>query len=149
MSVQPAAAATAAAQSVWEGMRTLGGLAVSAARSRIGSAGGSGVGVGVGAGAGGVMGGVGGVGRFFSRSAPERSGHGSERGRRRDSMSGRNGSGVADGDDHGGASVNVNASGAGGAAEGVYVTVVDLKALLGGVKRRMGQAEMVVQWRVA
>ncbi|RDB26504.1 hypothetical protein Hypma_005607 [Hypsizygus marmoreus] len=53
--------------SVMSGMRTLGGLAVSAARSRVG---GSGVGAG-GERSGSGSGNGSGVGRFFSRSAPE------------------------------------------------------------------------------
>ncbi|RDB23101.1 hypothetical protein Hypma_009950 [Hypsizygus marmoreus] len=52
--------------SVLSGMRTLGGLAFSAARSRVGGAGGGGEGSTSGRGGGGS-----GVGRFFSRSAPE------------------------------------------------------------------------------
>ncbi|KAG6917081.1 hypothetical protein DXG01_003970 [Tephrocybe rancida] len=108
-------AAQTAAQSVWGGMRTLGGLAVSAARSRMGSvdlnmspAGGVGAGPGVG------------VGRFFSRSAPERRGRvdggtGGEREREREVS-------VSPGDGGG-----VNA-----VAGATVVTVLDLAPLLRG-----------------
>ncbi|KAG5351730.1 hypothetical protein C0989_005131 [Termitomyces sp. Mn162] len=97
---QPAAAAAAVvAQSVWEGVRTLGGLAVGVARSKIGGGGAS---MGMGAG---------GVGRFFSRSAPER---GVDAG--------------ASGGDETDSAADVGV-GVGGGGE-VYITVVDLKALL-------------------
>ncbi|KAH0589923.1 hypothetical protein H2248_000113 [Termitomyces sp. 'cryptogamus'] len=97
---QPAAAAAAVvAQSVWEGVRTLGGLAVGVARSKIGGGGAS---MGMGAG---------GVGRFFSRSAPER---GVDAG--------------ASGGDETDSAAGVGV-GMGGGGE-VYITVVDLKALL-------------------
>ncbi|GLB34454.1 hypothetical protein LshimejAT787_0200190 [Lyophyllum shimeji] len=108
---------TSPIRSVWGGMRTLGGLAVSAARSRM-AAGGEG----------------GAVGRFFSRSAPE---YGEvERRERRYSggaqslaaaaaLPGGSGSGERGGD-------ALGSAGAGGGGGGVVVTVVDLAPCVNG-----------------
>ncbi|KAF8065405.1 hypothetical protein FPV67DRAFT_1451169 [Lyophyllum atratum] len=102
--------------SVWGGMRTLGGLAVSAARSRMAGAGE----------------GAGGVGKFFSRSAPEQgeAGVGTERERegrgRRDSEA------------------SSGTSGSAGGEGGYYVTVVDLGTLV----RGQAQPETVVEFLV-
>ncbi|KAG6874070.1 hypothetical protein C0995_006927 [Termitomyces sp. Mi166 len=132
-SAQPAAAA----QSVWEGMRTLGGLAVSAARNRIAGGGGGGNGSVGGAG-------IGGVGRLFSRSAPERE--------RKESLKTGSGSGAGEGV---GVGIEGGGGGGSGSGEGVYVTVVDLKLLTSheGRERKekwqgKGKVEVVVEFKV-
>ncbi|KAG6817066.1 hypothetical protein H0H87_000245 [Tephrocybe sp. NHM501043] len=113
---------TVAAKTLWGGMRTLGGLAVSAARSRMGSVDLGGGGIGAGAGAGGM-------GKFFSRSAPEGS--------------------VSRG---GGGDVGEEREGGEGAGNGegkaTYVAVLDLEPLLHRSGRGAGQAEVILEFPV-